>query len=99
MLYLRVRRSPRSRESSVEALPALESLSDKELRDLINELMEEEHRVSYERRILHGKIDILRAELQARLKQQVDAGESPLRDVDVQKLAEILTSKAAPPAE
>jgi len=82
----------------VEALPDLGKLSDEELRDLINRLMEEERKVSYERRILHGKIDILRAEWQARLKQRVDEGESPLREVDVDRLAEILASKSPPPA-
>ncbi len=51
----------------MEALPDLGALSDQELRDLIRELMVQEHKVSYERRLLHGKIDILRAELQARL--------------------------------
>ena len=44
----------------MEALPDLGTLSDQELRDLIRELMVEEHKVSYERRLLHGKIDILR---------------------------------------
>jgi hypothetical protein len=83
----------------VDALPDLDSLSDQELRDLIHRLMEDERTVSYERRILHGKIDILRAELQSRLKQEVGEGKSPLHDVDVDKLAEILTSKAPPPAE
>ncbi len=83
----------------MEPLPDLTSLSDQELRDLIDELMAEEHRVSYERRILHGKIDILRAELQVRLKKQVDAGAGPLSDIDVDKLAEILASRAAPPTE
>lgn len=83
----------------MEALPDLPTLSDEELRDLIAQLMDEERKVSYERRILHGKIDILRAEWQARLKKQVDAGESPLREVDVERLAEILSSKAAPPNE
>jgi RNA polymerase-interacting CarD/CdnL/TRCF family regulator len=83
----------------VEALPDLESLSDQELRDLIHRLMEDELRVSYERRMLHGKIDILRAELQARLKQQVGEGKSPLHEVDVEKLAEILATRASPPAD
>jgi anti-sigma-K factor RsiG len=83
----------------VEALPDLESLSDQELRDLIHRLMDDEHKVSYERRILHGKIDILRAELQARLKKDVGEGKSPLHEVDVDKLAEILAAKAAPPSD
>lgn len=83
----------------MEALPDLATLSDQELRDLIRGLMEEEHEVSYRRRILHGKIDILRAELQARLQKQVGEGESPLKDIDVDKLAAILASKAAPPTD
>jgi anti-sigma-K factor RsiG len=83
----------------VEALPDLSSLSDEELRDLIRQLVEEEREVSYRRRLLHGKIDILRAELVARLQKQVGEGESPLREVDVERLTEILTTKAAPPVE
>jgi hypothetical protein len=83
----------------MEALPDLASLSDQELRDLIRGLMEEERQVSYRRRILHGKIDILRAELVARLHKQVgEEGEGPLAEIDVDKLTEILASKAAPPA-
>ena len=81
----------------MEPLPDLPSLSDLELRDLIDKYVEEEREVSYRRRILHGKIDILRAELQARLQKQVGEGEGPLFDVDVDKLAAILSSKAAPP--
>jgi len=81
----------------VEALPDLGSLSDEELRTLIHDLVEEEREVSYRRRLLHGKIDILRAELVARLQKQVGEGESPLREVDVDRLTEILTTKTAPP--
>jgi hypothetical protein len=81
----------------VDPLPDLASLSDPELRDLIDELTREEREVSYRRRILHGKIDILRAELVARLKKQVGEAESPLSEVDVDKLTEILSAKTAPP--
>jgi hypothetical protein len=83
----------------VEALPDLSTLSDQDLRDLIRELVEEEHKVSYRRRILHGKIDILRAELVARLQKGVGEGRSPLAEVDLERLTEILTSKAPPPTE
>jgi len=83
----------------VEALPDLDSVSDAELRDLIRTLVREENEVSYRRRILHGKIDILRAELQARLQKQVGEGGSPLRDIDPNRLAAILSSKAPPPTE
>jgi hypothetical protein len=80
----------------VEALPDLASLSDGDLKRLIDELQQEEHEVSYRRRILHGKIDILRAELVARL--QKSGGRSVLDDVDVDRLTDILTGKAAPDA-
>src|SRR3712207_7745189 len=41
--------------------------------------------------------DILRAELVARLQRHEGAGEGPLGEVDVDKLAAILAGKAAPP--
>ncbi len=81
----------------MEALPDLASLSDDELKQLIEDLMREEEEVSYRRRILHGKIDILRAERTARLQKVVGTGQSPLEDIDVDKLTAILTSKATPP--
>jgi len=80
----------------VEPLPDLASLSDTELKALIDELTREEQEVSYRRRILHGKIDILRAELVVRL--QKTGGKSVLEHVDVDALTDILTSKATPPA-
>jgi hypothetical protein len=80
----------------VDALPDLATLSDAELRDLIRALVKEEHEISYRRRLLHGKIDILRAELVARLHDQVEKGESPLAEVDLERLTEILAVKAAP---
>ena len=80
----------------MEPLPDLGTLSDDDLKSLINELMREEQDVSYRRRILHGKIDILRAELVARL--QKSGGRSVLEKVDVKSLSEILAGKAAPPA-
>jgi hypothetical protein len=79
----------------VEPLPDLATLSDADLKLLIADLTREENEVSYQRRLLHGKIDILRAELVARL--QKTGGTSILDEVDVDHLTEILTSKAAPP--
>jgi hypothetical protein len=81
----------------VEPLPDLASTSDEELKRLIDEYTQEEQEVSYRRRILHGKIDILRAELVARL--QKTGGRSILADVNVEALTEILAGKAAPPSE
>jgi len=44
------------------------SLSEQELRDLIDRFAAREHVVSYERRLLHGRMDLLRAELVGRLR-------------------------------
>jgi hypothetical protein len=81
----------------VEPLPNLSETSDAELKNLIDELTEEEQDISYRRRLLHGKIDILRAELVARL--QKSEGKSVLEQVDVEGLARILAGKASPPVE
>jgi len=78
----------------MEPLPDLGSLSDEELKKLKDELEAQERQVSYERRILHGKIDILRAELVARLQRS--GGRSVLGEVDVARLTEILTGKSSP---
>jgi hypothetical protein len=80
----------------VEPLPDFGSLPDDELKHMIGDLEQKEREVSYQRRILHGQIDILRAELVARL--QKSGGRSVLDQVDVDRLTEILTGKAAPPA-
>jgi hypothetical protein len=82
-----------------ETFPDLGALTDQELKDLIGSLTEEEQEVSYRRRILHGKIDILRAELVNRLRKKHEAGESALSGADVQQLTDILAGKAAPKAD
>jgi len=78
----------------LEPLPDLGSLSDEALKSLIDELQVREREVSYERRILHGKIDILRAELVSRLQQS--GGKSVLEQVDLSKLTDILAGKVTP---
>jgi RsiG-like len=91
-----MRRPLQQRErDSMEALPDLATLSDAELKSLIHELEAEEDEISYRRRLLHGKLDILRAELVARLQKK---GEGELGQVDLDRLTEILAGKAAPPA-
>ena len=78
----------------MEPLPDLGSLSDEELKKLKDELEAEEREVSYRRRILHGQIDILRAELVSRLQRS--GGRSVLDELDVARLTEILTGKSSP---
>jgi anti-sigma-K factor RsiG len=80
----------------LEPVPDFASLSDDDLKQLIDDLMRQENEVSYQRRLLHGRIDILRTELVARL--QKTGGKSVLDHLDVERLTEILTAKAAPPA-
>ena len=84
-----------------DTFPDLGALSDQELKDLIGSLTEEEQEVSYRRRILHGKIDILRAELVNRLRQKRERGDSIISGDDVEQLTEILAGKAkgAPPED
>lgn len=78
----------------MDALPDLTTLNDDDLRTMIRDLEKEEDEVSFRRRVLHGRIDILRAELVARLREQVSAGEAKLADVE--RLSEILSPRAAP---
>jgi hypothetical protein len=88
---------PDDERRPVEPLPDLGTLSDGDLKRLIDDLTHQENEISYQRRLLHGKIDILRAELVARL--QKTEGRSVLDQLDVDRLTEILTAKAAPPTE
>jgi hypothetical protein len=74
-----------------ETFPDLGSLTDHELKDVIRQLTEEETEISYKRRILLGKIDILRAELVNRLRKQHEGGDMTITGEDVQKLTDILT--------
>jgi hypothetical protein len=81
-----------------ETFPDLGALTDAELKQLIEQLTEEELEVSYRRRLLHGKIDILRAELVNRLRKKHEAGDATITGADVQQLTDILAGKAAPDA-
>jgi RsiG-like len=84
-----------------DTFPDLGSLSDEELKDLIDKLTTEENEISYRRRVLHGKIDILRAELVNRLRQKRESGDSLISGDDVAQLTEILAGRAqqAPPED
>ena len=74
----------------MEPLPDLATLSDDDLKTLIEELTQEENEVSFRRRLLQGRIDILRAERTARLKGK------GVSAVDVEALTDILSSRSAP---
>ena len=79
-----------------DTFPDLEALSDEELKDLIHDLTEQEQEVSYRRRILHGRIDILRAELVNRLRGRHEEGEPVISRADVQQLTDILARRGIP---
>jgi hypothetical protein len=79
-----------------DTFPDLGALNDKELKSLIEKLTEEEQEVSYRRRVMHGKIDILRAELVNRLRRKREEGEPVITGADVQQLTDILAGKAVP---
>jgi hypothetical protein len=72
----------------------LVSRSDDDLRALIAELEAEERDISRRRRILHGELDILRAELVMRLQRKHAQGESVISADDVEGLSRILAGKA-----
>ena len=80
----------------METFPDLGSLTDQELKDLIKEMEDEELEVSYRRRLLHGKIDILRAELVSRLRRKDESGELVISGADVQRLTDILAGNFPP---
>jgi len=83
-----VEHTPSFDESEMGPLPDLGTLSDDDLRSLIEQLQQQEDEVSYRRRLLQGRIDILRAERTARLKGQ------GVVDVDVDRLTDILASRS-----
>jgi RsiG-like len=74
----------------MDAQPDLSQLTDGELKDLIRQLTEEERAVSKQRRVLHGRIEILKSELIGRLKGR---DEGDLSVVDVDALSRILAGR------
>ena len=71
----------------------LVSRSDDDLRALVAEFEAEEREISRQRRILQGKLDILRAELVMRLQRRHNEGESVISADDVEGLSRILAGK------
>jgi hypothetical protein len=71
----------------------LVSRSDEDLRRLVAELEAEEREISRQRRILQGKLDILRAELVLRLQRKHQGGEVLISADDVEGLSRILAGE------
>ena len=76
-----------------ERLLDLDGKSIEDLRSMLDEFSTEELEVSYRRRVLHGKIDILRAEIVRRMKEQVEAGGDVISGSDIDKLVDILSNE------
>lgn len=74
----------------MDASPDLSQLSDAELKAMIQELTAEEREVSYRRRLLHGRIELLKSELVNRLRGR---DEGDLSVVDVDALSKILAGR------
>jgi hypothetical protein len=82
----------------MDVLPDFKDLDDSELKRLIEDLVRQEEEISYQRRLLHGKIDILRAELVDRIKRRHGGSETE-SDVDtIKRLTEILAHRGPPPS-
>jgi hypothetical protein len=69
------------------------NLDPAEQREL-EQLQREENDISLRRRLLHGRIDLLRTELVVRLQRS--HGQSVLSEVDVNALTDILAGKSTP---
>jgi hypothetical protein len=80
-----------------ETFPDIGSMSDEELKEHIDKLTADEQEVSYRRRILHGQIDILRAELVNRLRENKPDGDALIKGDDLKKLSDILAGRSEPP--
>jgi hypothetical protein len=78
-------------ESSFERLINIQSYSDEDLKQLATRLSEEEREVSMHRRMLHGELDIVRAEMVRRLRDKGSGGRGLVQDGDVALLSEILS--------
>jgi hypothetical protein len=81
----------------MDVLPDFTTISDDELKALIERFVREEEEVSYRRRLLHGKIDILRAELVDRVKRRETGSTSTLSEIDIDRLTDILAHRGPPP--
>jgi hypothetical protein len=80
----------------MEPFPDLDTLDDPQLKALIERKRAEESDLSLHRRVLHGQIDLLQAELRARLAKRGGEGSGHLSEVDVEKLASILAHRGPP---
>lgn len=79
----------------------LTELGDEELRERLRGVRREEADVSYERRMLHGKIDVLRSEVRQRMNQGAggQGADSEALESLLGRLTDVLVHKGPPPIE
>lgn len=70
--------------------------TDEELKEMLKSLYADERKLSYQRRLIHGRIDILKEELARRLKQKLERGERIAEDLDIEDLTRILAHPSPP---
>ncbi len=75
-----------------DALLNLRDKSNDELRALLDQLSSEEDELSFRRRVLHGRIDILRAELVRRLAEGQSEPHDVISGTDLDRLIAILAN-------
>ena len=80
-------------DTPFERLINVQSYTDEELHELADRLSAEEREISRRRRLLHGEIDILRAEIVRRLREKHSGGAGLVADGDVTVLTDILSGK------
>jgi hypothetical protein len=81
-------------DTCFERLVNVQSYSDQELKELARQLADQEAELSKQRRLLHGEIDILKAEMVRRLRDKHSAGRSLVSDGDVEALTDILSGRS-----
>jgi RsiG-like len=86
-------------DSSFERLIKIQSYTDEELKSLAVELTQEEQELSMRRRLLHGELDIVRAEMVRRLRDKNRTGTGIVQDGDVAALSAILSSRGGSTGE
>lgn len=72
----------------------IQDYSDGELKALSEELQREEREASRRRRIIHGKLDIIRAEIVRRLRDKHQSGGVLFSEGDISLLSGILSGKS-----
>jgi hypothetical protein len=78
---------------SFDRLINIQTYSDAELKELAQALSDEEREISKRRRMLHGEIDIIRAEMVRRLRDKQGSGQGIFKDGDISALTTILSGR------